>query len=215
MKLVVACLAAVALVVITASSCSVEHKSADYVCTLQTDCTPGRLCVSGYCIVPSGMVDAPKNPDGPRTDSPVVIDSPTCPPQCTSCNVAAKTCTVDCGVTNCTGNAAIVCPTGYNCAILCTTNNACGAGINCETAASCSITCSGQGSCRGIDCGTGDCDVKCQGQNSCRGVDCSNSCACDVTCAFNASCEFVTCNHLQCDIGRGCTSAGAICDTCP
>lgn len=218
MKLVVAWLTALALTVIASSSCSINHKSGDYVCTVQADCEPGRLCLNGYCIVPGGVIDAPKLTDAPKRDAPQMIDSPmnVCPPQCTSCAEGSKTCTIDCGLTNCNGNNPIVCPTGYNCAILCSTNNACANGIDCGSAASCAITCSGAGSCRNIECGTGDCDVKCQGQNSCRGIDCGDSCACDVSCAFNSSCEFLTCSSQQCDpVGRGCSSLPPGCDTCP
>ncbi|MBA3452729.1 MAG: hypothetical protein H0T42_06550 [Deltaproteobacteria bacterium] len=217
MKLVVAWLATLAFAVISSTSCSINHKSGDFECTVQTDCDRTRQCIGGYCIVPGGVIDGPKMIDAPKKDAP--IDSPmfVCPPQCTSCVEGSKTCTVDCGVTSCTGNQPIVCPSGWNCAILCSTNNACANGVNCDSAKSCAITCSGQGSCRNIQCGDGDCEVKCQGQNSCRGVDCSDSCACDVTCAFNSSCEFLTCSSQACDpLGRGCSSLpAATCDTCP
>ena len=216
MKIVLAWLAAVALALISASSCSINHKSGDYECTRQADCDSGRQCLNGYCIVPGGAIDAPKPIDAPKTDAAVDAPMNQCPPQCTSCNPGTMTCNIDCGQTNCTGNAAIVCPSGWNCAINCSTQNACQSGINCSDAKSCAITCSGQSSCRGIACGTGDCDVKCQAQGSCRGVDCSNSCACDVGCSINSACELLTCSSLQCDpIGRGCTSMSLGCDTCP
>lgn len=217
MKLVIAWLAALSIALISSSSCSINHRSGEFECTLQTDCDSGRLCLNGYCIVPGGSIDAPKTADAPRKDAPMTIDAPmnACPPQCTSCG-DGKTCTIDCGMTNCTGNQPIVCPSGYNCAILCSTNNACANGINCDSAESCTITCSGSGSCRNIQCGPGDCDVKCQGQNSCRGIDCTDSCACDVSCAFNAACDFLTCSSQQCDpLGKGCSSLLPGCDTCP
>jgi hypothetical protein len=217
MKLVVAWLAALAIAVISATSCSINHRSGDYECTLQTDCEAGRLCIGNYCVLPGGgPIDAPKG-DGPRTDgSPIDGPPANCPAQCTSCDNPSKTCVIDCNLTNCTGNAAIVCPTGWGCKIGCTTNNSCVNGVNCNGAKSCEITCTGQGSCRNIECGTGDCDVKCQAQNSCRGIDCGDSCACDVSCAFNASCEFLTCSDPTCDpLGRGCSSNGLNCDTCP
>ncbi len=216
MKLVVAWFAALSLAVVSTSSCSINHRSGEFACTVQADCDAARQCLNGYCIVPGGVIDAPKTIDAPKRDAPMMIDSPmtVCPPQCTSCG-EGKTCKIDCGLTNCTGNQPIVCPSGYNCAILCSTNNACTNGINCGAAASCAITCSGASSCRNVDCGDGHCDVKCQGQGSCRGIDCSNSCACDVTCALTASCDFLTCSSSQCDpLGRGCTSMAPGCDTC-
>jgi len=215
MKLIVAWLAVLSFTVISAGSCTIRHKSGDYECTTQTDCETGRQCLGGYCVVPGGgPIDAPKTNDGPRTDGPQP-DSSMCPAQCTSC-ANGKVCNIDCGSTNCTGNNAIVCPSGWNCAILCSTNNSCANGINCGGAASCAVTCSGQGSCRNIECGAGACDVKCEGSNSCRGVVCSNSCACDVSCGTAAACEFLTCSSIQCDpFGKGCTSIGPTCDTCP
>ena len=217
MKLVVAWLAALAIAVISSTSCSINHRSGDYECTLQTDCEPGRLCIGNYCVVPGGgPIDAPKNTDGPRTDGSIDGPPNVCPPQCTSCDNPSKTCVIDCNLTSCTGNQPIVCPTGWGCKIGCTTNNACASGINCNGAKSCEITCSGQGSCRMLECGTGDCNVQCIGQNSCRGVNCGNSCACDVTCSTNASCEFLTCSDPLCDpFGKGCTSSGPNCDSCP
>ncbi len=217
MKLVMTWLAALTIVLISSSSCSINHRSGEFECTVQADCDLARQCLNGYCVVPGGVIDAPKTIDGPRKDAPMMIDSPmtVCPPQCTSCG-DGKTCTIDCGMTNCNGNQPIVCPSGYNCAILCSTNNACSNGINCNDAQSCAITCSGAGSCRNVDCGSGPCDVKCQGQSSCRGIDCSNSCACDVSCAITASCDFLTCSDPQCDpLGRGCTSGAPGCDNCP
>lgn len=219
MKLVVVWFAALAFTVMSSSSCSINHKSGDYECKVQADCEAGRLCLNAYCIVPGGVIDAPKLVDAPKRDAPPMIDSPMmnmCPPQCTSCSAGSMTCTIDCALGNCTGNQPVVCPAGWNCAILCSTNNACSNGIDCADAASCAITCSGASSCRNIDCGNGHCDVKCQGQNSCRGIDCSNSCACDVSCALNSACDFLTCSSQQCDpLGRGCSSLAPGCDTCP
>lgn len=217
MKLILTWLAVLCVAAITAGSCSIDHKSGEYECTKQADCQTGRQCIGGYCVVPGGVVDAKPMTDGPKADArPIDAPMDFCPPQCTSCG-PDKTCNIDCGMTNCNGNSAIVCPAGYNCSITCSTNNACANGIDCSAATSCAITCGGQGSCRGIECGTGDCDVKCTGQNSCRGVDCGDSCACDVSCALNSACEFLTCSSPLCDpIGRGCTSMGsASCDTCP
>ena len=166
MKIVLAWLAIICVALISAGSCSINHKSGEYECTKQADCDTGRQCIGGYCIVPGGAVDA-KTIDGPKADARL-IDAPNsdCPPQCTSCNTGSKTCNIDCGLTNCNGNSAIVCPAEYSCAITCSTNNSCSAGIDCTAAKSCAITCGGQGSCRGIECGTGDCDVKCTGQGT-------------------------------------------------
>lgn len=218
MKLVLAWLAALVVAGLTAASCSINHRSGEYECVSQADCKDGRVCTGGYCIVPGGVgIDAPAPGDGPRPDGPPDAPQNVCPAQCSSCNTTAKTCKIDCAVTNCTGSQPIVCPQGWSCEILCTTANSCRAGINCINAKDCNITCSGTQSCRTLVCGTGPCDIECTGTSSCRGINCSNSCACDVTCGDAALCEQVTCSDFTCrdQLNGGCTSQRIGCETCP
>ena len=52
MKLVIAgafVTVAIALAAIT-TSCSINHRSDQYACTVNTDCTGGRVCENGYCV---------------------------------------------------------------------------------------------------------------------------------------------------------------------
>ena len=216
MKIVVFWLCALGLAFATASSCSIDHKSGDFECTTQADCTGGRQCMDGYCVVPGGVIDAPKTGDGPRPDAPRP-DAPMsmCPAQCSSCDENTKECVIDCAVTNCV-NTTIVCPTGWNCDIECSTPNSCRNGVNCSNAKSCDISCTGQGSCRQLVSGIGPMKVKCEAQGSCRGVNCDASCACDVTCSDPAECSFLTCSTPSCGVlGGGCTSQRQGCETCP
>lgn len=211
MKLVVAWLFVLGLAVLTTtSSCSINHRSGDYACTKQSDCSGGRTCTGGFCVAPGGAVDAPVASDAPRVDAMMNV----CPAQCTSCNFGSQTCTIDCAVNNC--NGPLVCPTGWNCNIGCTTTNSCRGGIDCQNAASCSIACTGAGSCRNLDCGNNRCDVTCTGSASCRAIDCSTSCGCDVKCNPGAACDAVVCSSPQCDTGLGCSSTQTPqCNTCP
>lgn len=219
MKLVIAWLAALTIAGVTWVACAIPHKSTDYECTTQDDCAalPGRVCSGGFCVVTNGPVIDAGRPDAPRppTDAPMAV----CPAQCTSCDVSGKVCEIDCAVTSCTANAPIVCPTGWNCDIACSTPNSCRGGINCTTAASCTIGCTGVGSCRSIGCGAGACAISCEGDNSCRGINCAQACACDVKCGDGADCEAITCKQVQafqCGVfGGGCTSERIGCDTCP
>lgn len=185
-------------------SCSVSHRSSDYACTKTSDCTGGRVCDNGFCIV-EGSIDAP----GPPKDSP---GSNGCPTGCTSCNVAQKQCTVDCRNTSCSGQ--VTCPTGYHCDIKCDTDGSCRNGVNCTTAASCTVECTAGNACQGVQCGIGPCDVMCTGNGSCRGVSCNQSCACDVLCGTAADCQNVQCTSLGCGSGAGCTSVPAFCHSC-
>src|SRR5688500_1059799 len=43
--------AAAAVCAVLASNCSIEHKSAEYTCEVQSDCEGGRTCSGGFCLV--------------------------------------------------------------------------------------------------------------------------------------------------------------------
>lgn len=244
MKLVVLWLVAVVLALAAAGSCSVTHRSNDFACENTRDCAAGRVCVDGFCI--AGQPQQPP-PDArveldarPPVDAPIILppDAPQCPAQCTSCDLKAKTCKVDCAVSPelcMAGAPPIVCPDGFTCDIDCSTERACRNGIDCTGGAGCTITCGADTSCRNlscgaapcridcpgfdsctnVDCGTGQCNVECSGSGSCTNVDCSNACSCDVFCDFFADCT-TTCPSLQCSDGNGgCSSQQQDCNRCP
>jgi hypothetical protein len=209
MKLVIASLA-VAIAIVSsalASSCSVEHRSDAYACSVNTDCTGGRICDNGFCVV-RNTIDASNVTDGPKGDS----SNNGCPSPCSTCNVQDKTCTINCQSSNCTN--AVTCPAGYKCDIMCNTDNACRNGIDCRGAASCTIACASRQACETVQCGSGPCDVTCAGVASCRDIECNNSCACDVRCTGSQSCDTVECTSLACESGSGCTSVPAFCHAC-
>ena len=62
-----------------AAGCSVSHRSGDFTCNDQQRCADGRTCVDGLCVLAS--------------DAGVLA---TCPSQCTSCELAQRSCTIDC-----------------------------------------------------------------------------------------------------------------------
>jgi hypothetical protein len=215
MKLVLAWFSVLVLVAVAGGSCSINHRSGDFECTKQADCTGGRTCTGGYCVFPGGGIDAPKG-DGPiiGPDGPMPDGNSGCPVQCTSCNTGTHTCRIDCAQTSCNGQ--VVCPAGWNCDVACSVSNSCRSGVTCPATGSCNITCSGAGSCRSLECGAGKCDVSCTGASACRGVDCNMSCGCDVKCGNGAACDLVTCTSFSCDTGLGCSSTMLpTCDTCP
>ncbi|HTR50722.1 MAG TPA: hypothetical protein VMJ10_08450 [Kofleriaceae bacterium] len=196
--------------IVIASSCSVDHRSDEYACVSQSQCTGGRLCMQGYCIVP-GAIDAAR-PDGRGSSGSDGGNA--CPSACTSCNVAQKSCTIDCSVTSCTGT--VTCPIGYSCDVKCDTASSCDNGVSCVGATSCTVECSGKASCRNVECGNGPCDVQCSGAQSCRGVSCNTSCSCAVECTGLSSCPAgtVECTSIGCDDGSGCTATPAFCHSC-
>lgn len=208
---------AIAALVVGMLGCSVNHRSQDYACTMQSDCAAhqGTVCMQGFCVVP-GSIDAPKGGnDGPKGDG---SGGNNCPPGCASCNVTQKTCTIDCSQQNTVNCQNLVtCPAGYHCDIQCNTDNACRSGVSCVGAAGCTLTCSGNSSCRGVECGAGPCDVQCTGPSSCRDISCGSSCACDVLCSGSQSCsQGINCTSFLCTntTGIGCTSQPAGCHSC-
>jgi hypothetical protein len=212
-------LAARVLCLCLLAACSINHRSGEFLCETQADCTSDRTCSNGVCIQTGNPMDDAPGPDGPPQFR--------CPAQCTSCVEASMTCRVDCGtqagLAIC--NQAITCPAGFNCVILCSRNatgntqQQCQQKIDCEDSASCNVQCGGANTCKQIICGAGSCDVTCSGAGSCSQVDCDASCQCDVECSALANCQNVSCpgNVGQCNrIGLpGCDSNRSdACNTC-
>lgn len=227
MKLALCTTVALAL----AAGCSVSHRSGDFACNSEQRCADGRTCVDGFCVVAadSGVVPPPLG------------DAAVCPSQCTSCNTAQKTCTIDCAIDNDACNQAITCPAGWNCNVLCSVASQCNSGVSCGSATSCTIACSARATCKTVACGRGACNVTCGGANSCGNqvtcgtgackvnctgnaacdgeVSCGSACACDVICKVGVAClaGTVTCKP-GCTSAMPpvfCTSTAAGCNTCP
>jgi hypothetical protein len=202
-----AALAVLALAIGSAGGCSVNHRSGDFACQIQSDCSKDRTCIDGFCVLAADAgIDTP----------PPLPDAAVCPTTCTSCNPLQKTCTIDCTIAAGNCKQLVTCPTGWSCNVLCSRADACSNGVICPNGTACTITCSGLRSCKGISCGTGRCNVDCGGTNSCQDVRCGLSCGCDVTCHINS-----TCSNLACRAGctsasqfGGCTSLTAGCNTC-
>jgi hypothetical protein len=235
-KIVALWLAAVTLAVVTAGSCSVNHRSGDFACTRTSECADGRVCSDGLCVL--------TNPPPPDAGGDGGIPGGACPATCSSCDGASRTCNIDCLLDSDVCARPITCPQGWNCMINCAADNSCRAGIDCRQAASCQVNCFADGSCRNATCGAGDCSfecdgtdscsgiacgtgasqVACNGENSCHdnnggaglGVDCSNACSCNVQCNLDSACLPVTC-PAGCDgnTGEGCTARRPGCNTCP
>lgn len=204
MKLVARWLVLAGFAAVT-GSCSISHRSGDFACEKQADCSSGRTCIDGFCV--ASQVDAGGNTDGG-----------TCPAQCTSCNTTTKACAIDCS-SNGSCAQRVTCPTGWSCNIMCAGTNSCRNGITCTSSKSCTITCSGAQSCQGVTtCGSGPCNVDCSGTSSCNNINCGLSCACDVACRTGSLCTTLTCKAPACSTTlpfRGCTSLNANCNTCP
>ena len=100
---------------------------------MQADCSGGRVCESGFCVVdPNAKLDAAIDAKD--------IDAAVCPTTCDSCDFPSGTCTITRAPA-----ADVTCPAGWNCTITCTGAGACG-NIACNNAASCTIDCTAQGS---------------------------------------------------------------------
>jgi hypothetical protein len=197
------------------AACSVNHRSGDFACEKQADCSTGRTCIDGYCV--ATQADAAVPSDG-KVDAPM-IDASLCPSPCTSCSTDSKTCNIECGALGGGCNLPVRCPEGWNCNLLCSTPSACSNGVTCPGGGmSCKVTCSGRGSCNQFTCNTGPCDIECTGTNSCTELSCGGACACDINCVSGTSCSSkIACTSDLCRAGRGCTSTSVpptLCNAC-
>jgi hypothetical protein len=198
------------LVLATAAACQIERRSDAYRCAVPSDCDDGRTCLGGWCVSGTDPVDGGL-PDGSA-------DGGACPAPCTSCS--GDVCTVTCAeLLSCGG--PIVCPAGMSCQVECLGDRSCQGGVDCSAASACTVTCGASRACGGpIVCGDGPCSVGCVSDRTCSGgVDCTGSCRCDVACTGPMSCEgdglFLCPTGGACDLGTGCTSTPAGCNTCP
>jgi hypothetical protein len=201
------------------AACNIDTRSEAYACTGTGDCSDGRTCENGWCVVPGGGGDAGSRIDGggnPADAAGPTIDAAYCPPECDSC--AGTVCTIRCQSGNSCGGQ-VHCPAGYSCVVECSGQGSCGGGVDCSEATECDVQCTKGSSCAGvITCGEGPCDVLCSGNFSCAGgIDCSASCACETDCSGANACDLApTCPAAECANGNGdCTTDGVTCDTCP
>ena len=178
---------AVALLVGLAG-CTLDHRSDELACESTTECSGGRSCIDGYCVEAGAQ----------------------CPSDCTTCDPAARTCTIT-GSDSPNGN--INCPAGWACTVTCQGGDC--RNVDCNQATSCTVTCTGNNACDSVQCGQGACRVTCSGQRACNSVDCRDSCACDVTCADANACENpAQCPATACEAGDGCSSQPPSCSSC-
>jgi len=204
--------------VVAIGGCSVNHRSGDFACEKQADCSTGRTCIDGYCV--AMQADAAVPGDGNKVDAAPVIDASLCPSPCTSCSNDSKTCNIDCMALGGACNAPVRCPEGWNCNLQCSTPGSCSNGVTCPGGGmSCNVTCSGRGSCNQFMCNSGPCDIQCTGTNTCTAISCGNACACDIDCVSGTSCASkITCRSDLCRAGRGCTAISTpstLCNACP
>jgi hypothetical protein len=212
-KLVALWAALVVIAVTAAGSCSISHRSGDFACDDTHACATGRTCTDGFCVT-AQQPDAGVPIDGRiAIDAPIPIDGPPqpmCPAQCTSCDLDAKTCAVDCSADPNLCQKAITCPAGFSCKIDCTSGGSCRQAIDCGDAADCTITCGVSQSCRDVTCGGGACNLECRGFGSCASVT-GGSGTLTETCTGPTSCTSVTCGSGACTIGcSGSTSCADV-----
>ena len=190
-------------------------------CSSTTDCTGGQHCSNGWCAMPAhGSCDDPLVPNGGLPDGKPAnsSDASLCELGCTNgrCD-AAGVCVIDCSASSSCVSSDVLCPPNIPCRVVCG-DYACAHHIICGYATSCEVQCTGASSCGDeIRCSSGPCDVTCSGTSSCRRrIKCSLSCSCDASCTGSGSCpEISECPMTtKCQLGRGCSSLIAGCDTC-
>jgi hypothetical protein len=184
---IVVALAVLGITAMSATSCVVNRRSGDLACETNADCHDNRTCDRGYCVEHTGD----------------------CPGPCTSCDLGAMTCKIECSAGKPCGD--VQCPFGYDCTIDCNNASACGS-IDCVPGTKCNISCSGARSCGPINCGLTECKVECSGASSCPSIDCAAACSCDVDCTSALACPSMSCPQGL-DYCAKTTSAGEVCDS--
>lgn len=164
-----------------APACFTSRRSDAYACTVTAECDSPRVCVSGFCVAPDGAG---------------------CPSPCTSCDLTARTCRVECSAGKPCGT--VTCPAGFDCTVRCASVGAC-TNVDCSHGDHCDITCSGAGSCGNVTCSQRRCDVECTGGLACGTISCASSCRCDVSCSGNAACPVNQCPMVG---NQSCTTNG-------
>lgn len=184
-------LAALVAVALAVWACTVDTKTDKLACKTSADCSGGRTCQAGYCVL-GGPIDAANIDAKP-------IDAAVCPPACASCDFATGTC----NITGAGSGSAIVCPATWSCVITCTDAAACG-DITCGPRA-CNVSCTGSGACAAVACGTScKCDVTCNPSLGACGT---------MTCPVKAGNKYCTTMGIP---GAACDSAAyPQCRSCP
>jgi hypothetical protein len=172
----------VVVVVAALAACFTSRRSDAFECTGTTDCDGSRVCVSGYCVARDGAA---------------------CPAACTSCDLNAMTCRIECSGTKACAPAA--CPAGFACTIKCSGTGACPS-VDCAAGQRCDVTCTGTAACGQISCGKPRCDVSCSGTSACGAVNCASSCRCDMSCTGSLACPTPQCPTVD---AMSCTTTGA------
>lgn len=204
------------------AACSIEGRSGEFACAVPEDCTGGRTCEAGWCVLPGGDGDGGGGPvidAAPGRDAPAPLDgaAAVCSEAiCDQCD-GDGTCVFLCASAG-SCPAAVQCPAGIPCRVVCNAIDSCAGGVDCTLATSCEVDCRKNGACAGpIACGAGRCDVECSARDTClTGVDCGDSCACATRCSGAGACPLAPeCPFASCVEGDGdCTADGADCDAC-
>lgn len=209
-------LAAAALAALAA--CAIDSRSELYQCDALQDCSNGRVCRAGWCVVPGddgpGRDAGVSIPDAAGTGTDQEPDASTCPAACTSCDDGA--CQVDCR-DNDSCRDLIVCPPDLPCTVICDGTDSCASGVDCSAASSCDVRCTSPRACSGrIECGDGSCEVTCDARDTCAGgIDCADSCSCETSCSGSRSCDVAPdCPLFFCSDGLDCDADDLECDLC-
>jgi len=159
----------------------------------------------GLELIDAGLLDG-----GDVMDS---TPSTQCPPVCSG-GCPAGVCVIR-DVT-----AAVTCPAGMPCEVVCDLDNSCAHPISCGDAIGCRVRCTGSHSCnRGIACGTAACELICSGDRACTNIYCESSTFCKASCGGFNSCNFATecgtgpCNFL-CEGTGSCANGVRCADSC-
>ena len=172
-----------ALIACSLSGCNFDERSGTFACATQMDCSDGRVCEMGWCVVSESQV--------PDADLP--LDAAMPDNRCVACESGA--CSDHCAGAQCAYECAV---DGCQCSFSCT-----------EASMTCNGTCNSETICN-IDCGKGRqchatcksgsiCDVDCTGVKDCKRVSCEGNAQCILNCTDTAgmNCMFERCDGVE------------------
>lgn len=168
----------------------VERRSDAFACDTIDDCSDGRVCTMGWCVVSD-----PTTPDAaePTIDAdPANVVDARPPNECLACS--GGTCVEECTLAdNCSFDCAI---DGCDCDFTCETNTC---NVECKANTTCSVDCGGSDQCRPTCKPGAVCDFDCTNSNNCRLAKCEGDAQCILNCFDTdpGNCKWDVCDGVE------------------
>lgn len=195
------------------AGCSFDNRSNAFACETQSECTDGRVCEMGWCVVPgAGLHDANLAlPDANLAlpdATPDAMPPDATPPECLACT--GGTCTEDCAIVgDCSYDCAVdSCDCSFSCTADATKCNG-----ECKANTTCSVDCGGAKQCH-PKCKSGAiCDFDCTGVSDCKRAKCEGTAECLLNCTDTTgmNCKWDVCDGVETSCPNNIIACGRDC----